>query len=77
MSENPDDPSSIACNIGPRGRWIRLTVGFLAVGASLWLWFGKNDAFWAIGLVVTGLFMIYEGAKGWCVIRALGIKTRF
>lgn len=30
------------------------------------------------GAVVSGagLFIIFEGAKGWCVLRALGVKTR-
>ena len=28
-----------------------------------------------IFLCVTGSFMIFEGARGWCALRALGIKT--
>ena len=28
-----------------------------------------------IFLCVTGSFMIFEGARGWCALRAIGIKT--
>lgn len=29
------------------------------------------------GVVVTaaGMFMIFEGIKGWCALRAMGVKT--
>ena len=28
-----------------------------------------------IFLCVAGSFMIFEGARGWCALRAIGIKT--
>jgi hypothetical protein len=32
---------------------------------------------WAcVGLVAAGAFALYEAARGWCVMRACGIKTR-
>jgi len=64
-----------SCNIENRGRWIRGILGLILLGAAAWLWFGKNETFWSIGLCVVGLFSLFEGLRGWCVLRALGIKT--
>jgi hypothetical protein len=30
----------------------------------------------ALGLFAGGIFQIFEGKKGWCVVRAIGLKTR-
>lgn len=69
------------CNIDQRGRRARLVsgavvdgVGAITLGAGVWT--GQ----WLIimaGAVISfaGLFMIFEGLKGWCVLRALGVKT--
>lgn len=37
----------------------------------------NSSAMIAVGifLSVTGSFMIFEGARGWCALRAMGIKT--
>jgi hypothetical protein len=37
-----------------------------------------GDIEWWIGLflVVPGLFAIFEALRGWCVVRACGIKTK-
>lgn len=77
MTQPTDDPSTAACNIGPTGRWIRLLLGLAAIAAGVWFWVAKNDGFWSIGLVVAGLFMIYEAVRGWCALRALGLKMPF
>jgi len=33
---------------------------------------------WMVGvlLVAIGVFQVFEGWAGWCVLRAMGIKTR-
>lgn len=63
-----------ARNIDSRGRVIRgalggiLVIGGMAVcGYNLWL---------AIVLIVSGGFCLFEAVRGWCVLRACGIKTR-
>jgi len=70
------------CNIDTRGRTARIITGILtaAVGGALvaarlaealpgWaLWAG-------IGTLAGGGFSIFEGIRGWCVVRALGFKT--
>ena len=66
---------TFACNIDQRGRKARVVGGALTgLGGIICLVFG-----WPIPgtvLCLTGGFMIFEGAKGWCALRALGIKTK-
>ncbi len=72
------------CNIDARGRAIRLITGMvvLALGVILlilWAWREGGGLAWTISLalVLSGGFMIFEGRAGWCIVRAMGIKTRF
>ena len=40
--------------------------------------FGFTVAAWlGVVLLVMGLFVAFEAARGWCVLRACGIKTKF
>lgn len=71
------------CNIDQRGRTLRIVAGALVEGPGLFLLTMRyanvlaGDWPWFVGaaMVVGGLFMIIEGALGWCAVRALGIKT--
>lgn len=70
------------CNIDNRGRVARIATGIItvAVGAGLIAAArtGSLPAWgqWAgLGCLAGGAFSIFEGVKGWCVVRALGIKT--
>jgi len=61
-------------NIDLRGRMVRGTVGsLLTIGGmatcSHNLWLG-------IILILSGGFCLFEAVRGWCVMRACGIKTR-
>ena len=71
------------CNIGSKGKFLRLVSGFLgvlvgAVAASL-LYIQGTDmgAMWLIpaSLIGGGSFAIFEGWSGWCVARAMGFWT--
>ncbi len=70
------------CNIDQRGRKARIVTGAAVdgVGAVMILAGALRTETWLIvaGAVVSvaGLFMIFEGVKGWCVARAMGFKTR-
>jgi uncharacterized membrane protein YjjB (DUF3815 family) len=72
------------CNIDARGRRTRIISGLACCGAALILaaiaYFRIEIFSWvgaiAVGLLAGGLFQIFEGMKGWCVLRAVGIKTR-
>ncbi len=70
------------CNIDQRGRVARIITGALAEAAGIGLvvaWFLEVLPMWAlwagIGGIVGGSFSIFEGLKGWCVVRAMGFKT--
>lgn len=70
------------CNIDQRGRVARIITGAVAnaIGTVLiaaWLLeFLPVWALWAgIGSIAGGTFSIFEGLKGWCIIRAMGFKT--
>jgi hypothetical protein len=71
----------LACNIDQRGRKARLAsgviVGLCGVALILASLFVDPLRMLIAGilLLVTGSFMIFEGARGWCALRALGIKT--
>ncbi len=70
------------CNIDNRGRTARVISGIVtgAVGVVL-IVAGQIGSlpFWAfaagLGTLAGGAFMIFEGVKGWCVMRAMGFKT--
>jgi hypothetical protein len=69
------------CNIDKRGRVARIVVGSLfdLVGTGLVVWgFLQGRLAMIIGgaaMAAAGVFMIFEGVKGWCAARAMGIKT--
>ena len=72
------------CNIDAKGRATRLISGLvlLIVGVLLLALAitGFRSSTWvyasALALIAVGAFQIFEGWKGWCVVRAMGFKTR-
>jgi len=70
------------CNIDQRGRKARLVTGAIVDGLGVILlvtgiFRGETWMIVAGGVMsLTGSFIIFEGAKGWCAARALGFKTR-
>jgi hypothetical protein len=62
-------------NLAAKGRWVRGGMGLLLLlgsGALLlagWLVPGAL-------LLLGGVFTIVEALRGWCVLRACGLKTR-
>ena len=64
-----------ASNIGGQGRFIR---GLGAVGLFVGAWFAFDVSTWlGIVLLACGGFALFEALRGWCGLRACGIKTRF
>ena len=67
-------PKFFSQNIDRAGRIVRAILGGLlvvgGVAACFWnLWAG-------VGLIGGGVFVLFEASRGWCVMRACGIKTR-
>jgi len=64
-----------APNIGSQGRLLR-GLGALELFVGAWLAF--DVATWlGIVLLALGGFALFEALRGWCGLRACGIKTRF
>ena len=61
-------------NIDNRGRWVR---GFGAMALFIGAAFGFTVSLW-LGLILlaSGAFVAFEAVRGWCVLRACGIKTK-
>jgi uncharacterized integral membrane protein len=72
------------CNIDAKGKAARLLAGtimmVLALGGVVLVLLDVLPGSWGWPLVVAmgvmGAFAIYEGAAGWCALRAMGFRTR-
>jgi hypothetical protein len=72
------------CNIEARGKAHRMKLGILLVIISIILaaltFFDilPSTLGWVLvgGCFAGGVFIIWESRMGWCVIRAMGFKTR-
>ena len=68
------------CNIDARGKALRLILGIILalIGGFLLLTSSGDTGKVIAGLcmLVGGGFTIFEGAAGWCVVRAMGFKTK-
>ncbi len=80
---NPHDFPPFPCNIDARGKASAPALGALCALAALgvllaiilgWL---INPWWWALFAASAGFSALgfYEGRKGWCVVRAMGIRT--
>jgi Co/Zn/Cd efflux system component len=71
------------CNIDQRGRLVRLAAGALLDGLGMVLVvlaaIGTLQGSWpwvaGIAAMVGGAILIFEGLRGWCVLRAMGLRT--
>ena len=63
-----------APNIGRTGRLVRAVVGLACLTTALIV---HGYSWWVCGaLVAVGGFALYEAARGWCLARACGVKTK-
>ena len=61
-------------NINNQGRLVR---GLGAVGLFVGAGFGFGVSIWlGVVLVASGGFVLFEALRGWCALRACGIKTK-
>ena len=78
---------ALECNIDSKGRAMRLVAGLLALlgGAVAYLILMLEimpvpESIGTVGvlaMVIGGAFAIFEAKAGWCVVRALGFRTRY
>tara|TARA_B100000530_G_scaffold30383_1_gene18206 strand:+ start:11191 stop:11424 length:234 start_codon:yes stop_codon:yes gene_type:complete len=72
-----------ACNIDAKGRVVRFITGVFAILAGLVLAVLVTQGYLPsetyglaiVGSIIGGLFAMWEAREGWCVVRAIGIKT--
>lgn len=61
-------------NLGTKGRLVR---GLVAVALLAGAGFGFKLSVWPdLILLASGAFMLFESLRGWCVLRACGVKTK-
>jgi hypothetical protein len=61
-------------NIDRKGRVVRAV---WAAGLFIGAWFAFGiSAVLGVVLIVSAVFALFEALRGWCVVRACGIKTR-
>jgi hypothetical protein len=73
----------LQCNIDSRGRVARLVYGLVLLAGGVAMLFGwalrtGSAIAWIVTalLLVGGAFAVFEARAGWCVVRAMGFKTR-
>tara|TARA_Y100001934_G_C12047351_1_gene629053 strand:+ start:165 stop:398 length:234 start_codon:yes stop_codon:yes gene_type:complete len=72
------------CNIDARGKAARMRMGMLGVAGGTFLGLVTFTGFlpttigymMALGAIGGGAFSVWEARMGWCVVRAMGFKTR-
>jgi hypothetical protein len=62
-------------NLGRHGRLARGVIGALCLVAGIII--AGDYSLWGLVFVAAGLFAIFESVRGWCLVRACGIKTKF
>ncbi len=75
---------AFACNIDARGQAARLKVGIgsvftgIVVGVLTLVGVLPPSLSWipVAGMILGGTFTIWESRMGWCVLRAMGFKTK-
>ena len=62
-------------NLDTKGRVIRAISALLMAVAAVFTWPHSRAA--GIALAGSALFVAFEAARGWCALRACGVKTKF
>ena len=81
------DVMALECNIDSKGRALRFFTGILAMlgGGLAYLILMMEvipvpESIGTLGVLamfIGGAFAIFEAKAGWCVVRALGFRTRY
>ena len=61
-------------NMGRTGRIVRAVYGVILICAGLAL--SRYSLWICLALVAAGAFGLFEAVRGWCIMRACGIKTK-
>lgn len=61
-------------NLDTRGRLIRAGMSAIAVCGALAV---RSHPLLAILLFASATFLLFEALRGWCALRACGVRTKF
>lgn len=61
-------------NLQTKGRIARGLVSVILLAAALVCF--PLSALFGLLLLISGLFVLFEALRGWCVLRACGIRTK-
>lgn len=64
-----------APNIGRTGRIIRAALSLASLVGAFLVWETRPWA--AVLLLLAAVFTAFEAFRGWCVMRACGVKTKY
>ena len=74
---------ALTCNIDAKGKQVRFVMGIAEIigavlMAALWAWPANDWRPWTLTgvLFFFGVFALFEARAGWCVVRAMGFKTK-
>jgi len=71
----PETLRQLRPNIDNTGRWVRGLASFaLSIGASFAL---RIHLVVGVVLFLSAGFLLFEALRGWCALRACGMRTRF
>jgi hypothetical protein len=61
-------------NIDNRGRLVRGVIGLVLLIGSGFAF--ESSLGLGLGLLLSGVFSLFEALRGWCALRACGIRTK-
>lgn len=61
-------------NIDNKGRLVRAVISFALFLSAAFIF--KTSIIAAVTLIAAGIFVLFEALRGWCALRACGIKTK-
>jgi len=62
-------------NLNAKGRLIRGAGALGLAAGALFTWTHSHPA--ALAMAAASAFVAFEAARGWCLLRACGVKTKF
>ncbi len=65
------------CNLDVSQRILRLAFGILLLVLGFKSMGYGYPVYVSMGLALGGAFVLFEGARGWCALKALGLKIPF
>ena len=73
------------CNIDAKGKLFRFTIGIFSTLSGIIIislfnfniFISEEILIMGVFSIVGGLFSVWEAREGWCIVRAIGIRTPF